>query len=53
MELNKRFGERNPIEAEVQNHLAHVESLLCWCDPIVELDEYGQPVVLHKEVTWH
>jgi len=53
MLLNYRFGERNLIETEVAHHLAHVESPLCWCDPIVEIDEYGQRVVIHKEVTWH
>lgn len=53
MFLNYRFGERNLIETEVAHHLAHVESPLCWCDPIVEIDEYGQKVVIHKEVTWH
>jgi hypothetical protein len=26
---------------------------LCWCDPIVEMDEYGEKVVMHKHVTWH
>jgi hypothetical protein len=44
---------RNPNWTEVVNQLVHVESELCWCDPIVEMDEYGQKVVLHKAVTWH
>ena len=33
--------------------LNHLDSDFCWCDPIVEIDEYGQKVVMHKEVTWH
>jgi hypothetical protein len=53
MFLNQRLGGRKPIGTEVANQLAHVESELCWCDPIVETDEYGQKVVMHKEVTWH
>ncbi len=32
---------RNPNWTEVVNQLVHVESELCWCDPIVEMDEYG------------
>jgi hypothetical protein len=24
-----------------------------WCDPIVELDENGTEVVLHRQVTWN
>jgi hypothetical protein len=31
----------------------HIDSDLCWCDPIVELYEDGDQRVLHKEVTWH
>jgi hypothetical protein len=53
MFLNQPLGWRNPNSTEGTNHLAHVESELCWCDPIVEMDEYGQRIVLHKEVTWH
>ncbi len=33
--------------------LSHVDSDFCWCDPIVELDESGQGVVVHREVTWN
>jgi hypothetical protein len=53
MFLNQPLRKRNPIGTEVANQLAHVESELCWCDPIVETDEYGQKVVMHKDVTWH
>ena len=53
MSLNQPLEWRNPIEAEVTGQLAHVKSELCWCDPIVEMDEYGRKVVLHNEVTWH
>jgi hypothetical protein len=53
MSLNQPLIWRNPIWKEVASQLAHVESELCWCDPIVEIDEYGQQVVMHKEVTWH
>jgi len=24
-----------------------------WCDPIVELDEDGEHVLLHRQVTWN
>jgi hypothetical protein len=32
--------------------LNHLDSDFCWCDPIVEVDENGKQVVLHKQVTW-
>jgi hypothetical protein len=53
MFLNKPLGRRNPMGTEVTDQLAHAETEFCWCDPIVEIDEYGQKVVMHKEVTWH
>jgi hypothetical protein len=53
MFLNQQFGWRDPSWKEIANQLAHVESELCWCDPIVEKDEYGQEVVMHNHVTWH
>lgn len=54
MSLNQPLVWRNPVETEVvSSQLAHVKSELCWCDPIVEMDEYGRKLVTHKEVTWH
>ena len=53
MLLNQSLGWCDPIPTEVANQLAHIESELCWCDPIIEIDEYSQKVVIHKEVTWH
>src|SRR6266550_4567527 len=40
-----------PIEMPVG--LAHLDSDLCWCDPIIEVDEIGEEVVLHRQVTWN
>lgn len=53
MSLNQPLRRSDPIWREVTNQLAHVESEMCWCDPIVAIDEYGRKVVMHKEVTWH
>jgi hypothetical protein len=36
----------------VSVQMTHVDSDLCWCDPIVEVDENGQEIVVHKEVMW-
>ena len=27
--------------------------ILCWCDPIIEVDAEGQELVLHRQVTWN
>ena len=34
----------------VINQLAYVESELCWCDPIIEVDENNKDIVIHREV---
>ena len=33
--------------------LTHLDSDLCWCDPVVEVDEAGERVLLHRQVTWN
>jgi hypothetical protein len=40
-----------PVEMPVG--LTHLDSDLCWCDPIVEVDENGRQVLLHRQVTWN
>ena len=36
-----------PVEMPVG--LTHLDSDLCWCDPIVEVDENGRHVLLHRQ----
>jgi hypothetical protein len=38
---------------QLPTELSHIDSDFCWCDPIVELDEHGETLVMHKEVTWN
>jgi hypothetical protein len=38
---------------KVAHQLTHINSDLCWCDPIVEIDESGCDVMVHREVTWN
>ena len=40
-----------PIEMPVV--LTHLDSDLCWCDPIVVVNEDGEHVLLHRQVTWN
>ena len=50
---HRTLGCRESISTEVIDQLAHVESELCWCDPINVVDENGNDVVLHREVIWN
>jgi hypothetical protein len=40
-----------PVEMPIG--LNHLDSDFCWCDPIIRVDEDGQEVVLHRQVTWN
>jgi len=31
--------------------LNHLDSDLCWCDPITEVDENVEEIVLHRQAT--
>jgi hypothetical protein len=33
--------------------LNHLDSPLCWCDPLVETEENGEEFVVHRQVTWN
>lgn len=33
--------------------MVHLDSAFCWCDPLVEVDDEGNEVVLHRQVVWH
>ena len=50
---NQPLVWRDLIATDITKHLGHIESESCWCDPIVEVDEDGQEIVIHREVTWH
>jgi hypothetical protein len=38
---------------DISDPLPHIDSDLCWCDPLVEFNEDGDPRVIHNEVTWN
>jgi hypothetical protein len=33
--------------------LIHVDSNMCWCEPVIETDVMGEEVVFHRQVTWN
>jgi hypothetical protein len=53
MFLTQSLGWCDPMRTEVANQLAHIESELCWCDSIVEINNIAKRSLSHKEVTWH
>jgi hypothetical protein len=41
------------VPSELPIGLEHWDSEMCWCDPIIEIDDEGQKIVLHRQVTWN
>lgn len=41
------------VPVEMPIGLNHLDSDLCWCDPIIEVDDEGRDLVLHRHVTWN
>ncbi len=44
---------RNEPAGKPPMGLSHVDSDVCWCDPVVEVDESGREVVVHREIMWN
>ncbi|HTN73057.1 MAG TPA: hypothetical protein VMO00_18395 [Methylomirabilota bacterium] len=47
------FPSLEVASAEMPVGLSHLDSELCWCDPLVEVDDEGRKVLLHRQVTWN
>jgi hypothetical protein len=41
------------VPVEIPVGLIHVDVDFCWCDPILEIDENGQRVLVHRQVSWN
>jgi hypothetical protein len=51
MPLRVNYGRLERLD--ISEPPTHIDSDLCWCDPVVEFNEDGDPRVIHKEVTWN
>ena len=51
--LVNRTALRSEKAVEMPIGLNHVDSDVCWCEPIVETDEDGEKVVVHREIIWN
>jgi hypothetical protein len=49
--LRDKYGRLERLD--ISNLLSHIDSDLCWCDPVVEFNEYGDHRIIHMEVTWN
>jgi hypothetical protein len=49
--LRDKYGHLERLD--ISNPLSHIDSDLCWCDPVVEFNEYGDQRIIHMEVIWN
>jgi len=49
--------ERRPSQevtvVEMPVGLSHRKSGVCWCEPLIEVDEEEKVVLVHRQVTWN
>jgi hypothetical protein len=53
MLTNRTWFSPAVVPVKMPIGLKHLESDFCWCDPIAEIDEGGEIVVVHRQVTWN
>jgi hypothetical protein len=41
------------LAVEMPIGLSHIDSDFCWCEPVVEVHENGEEVLVHRQVTWN
>jgi hypothetical protein len=51
--LKQHLTTAQSSEARDAVQLAHLDSELCWCDPILEFDEVGNESLTHNDITWN
>jgi hypothetical protein len=53
MFVNRTWFTPAVVPVRMPIGLNHLDSDFCWCDPMVEIDDEGEEVVLHRQVTWN
>ena len=53
MILKQHLISPDNSQAPDYKQFAHIDSELCWCDPILEFDEAGNESLTHNDVTWN
>lgn len=53
MEVHRNWFYPFLAPVEMPIGLQHLDSSVCWCDPLVETDDIGDEVVLHRHVLWN
>ncbi len=51
--INRTWFTPASVPVAMPTGLKHLNSDFCWCDPVIEVDESGQEIVLHRQVTWN
>jgi len=53
LKLTDRIWISPAVSVEMPVGLNHIDSDYCWCEPIIEVDDNGEEVLVHRQVTWN
>jgi hypothetical protein len=53
MEIANRWFYPAAAPVAMPAGLIHLDSHSCWREPIIEADEIGEEIVIHRQVTWN
>lgn len=53
MKLMDRIWTSPAGSVEMPVGLNHIDSDYCWCEPMIEVDDNGEEVLVHRQVTWN
>ena len=53
MKLTDRIWTSPAGPVEMPVGLNHIDSDYCWCEPMIEVDDNGEEVLVHRQVTWN
>lgn len=53
MEIDRRWFYPAAAPVAMPAGLIHLDSDLCWCEPIIEAEAIGEEIVIHRQVTWN
>jgi len=53
IQLERKWLSPPTSPAPMPVGLIHVDSNVCWCEPVIETDGLGEEVVLHRHITWN
>jgi len=53
LKLTDRIWISPAVPVEMPVGLNHIDSDYCWCEPMIEVDDNVEEVLVHRQVSWN